>query len=126
MKKWFSILLLSFYLVSTTELYQLLKIPVLVEHFIDHKKENKEITFIDYLKMHYNDPVKDADYQTDQKLPFVAHTSHLVLVFTANPDFFIEIKNDVIINHREKIHSYTIAFDDKDSSNSIWQPPKFC
>jgi len=45
----------------------MLKIPVFIEHFLEHKERNKDITFIGFLKMHYNHPVKDADYQTDQK-----------------------------------------------------------
>ena len=126
MKQWISILLLSFYLVSTTELYQLLKIPTLIEHFIEHSGDNPEMTLISFLKMHYDHPVKDADYQTDQKLPFVTHSSHLVLVFTVNPNLTVEVKKPIITDHHKKIVSFGNLFYDKDDSNSIWQPPKNC
>lgn len=126
MKKWISILLLTCYLVSTTELYQLLKIPVLIEHFLEHKGDNPETTLSSFFKMHYDNPAQDEDYQTDQKLPFVTHSSHLVLVFTVNPDFFIEIKKQILPDHHQKIHSYDDDFYNKDAFNSIWQPPKTC
>ncbi len=126
MKKWISILLLSLYLVSTTELYQLLKIPTLIEHFIEHRGDNSEMTLISFLKMHYDHPVKDADYQKDQKLPFVAHSCPLALLFTVNTDFTIEIKKQIILDYHKEISSFYDLFYDKDASNSIWQPPKNC
>ena len=126
MKKWISILLLSFYLVSTTELYQLLKIPTLVEHFIEHNGDNPEITLISFLKMHYDDPVKDDDYQKDQQLPFIAHSCPLALLFTLNADFTVEIEKQIILDYHKEINSFYDLFYDKDASNSIWQPPKNC
>lgn len=126
MKKWISILLLSLYLVSTTELYQLLKIPAFIEHFIEHSGGNPEMTFISFLKIHYDHPVKDSDYQKDQKLPFVSHSCPLSLLFTVSPDFTLEIKKQVIIDYPKEISSLYNLFYDKDDSNSIWQPPKNC
>ena len=126
MKKWASILFLTFYLISTTELYQLLKIPALVEHFLEHKGDDPEMTLTSFFKMHYDNPAKDEDYQTDQKLPFVTHASHLVLVFTVNPDFFIEIKKQILPAHHQKIHAYDDNFHKTGSLDSIWQPPKNC
>ena len=90
MKKWVSILLLSLYLLSTTELNQLLKLPVLIEHYLEHKNLNPEMTLVAFFKMHYDHPVKDADYKTDRKLPFIIHST-LSLVFTLNTDFSFEI-----------------------------------
>lgn len=125
MKKWISIVLLSLYLFSTTELYQLLKIPVLIEHFIEHKEQNPEITLRAFIKMHYDHPVKDADYQTDQKLPFVVHSSPLVLIFTV-PDCRIEVIKTIIKEDHKEMYSYNYLFYNKGALNSIWQPPKHC
>lgn len=124
MKKWISILLLSFYLVSTTELYQLLKIPTLIEHFIEHSADNPEMTMISFLKLHYDRPIKDGDYQTDQKLPFVVHSFPLILVFTIISDFKVEIKKEIPSDDHKSIFSYDRLFYYKDVVNSIWQPPK--
>ena len=125
MKKWFSILCIVLFLASSTELSQLLKIPVFVEHFLEHEKTNSDLTLIDFIKIHYNHPQKDADYKTDQKLPFVRHSVHINTVYTVNPLFFFTIKKTVIIINASKIPSRKEFLYDHRILNSIWQPPKF-
>ena len=84
------------YLVSTTELYQLFKIPELVEHYVEHKNLNPEMTLTAFLKTHYDHPVKDGDYGKDQRLPFIIHSSPLTLIFTINQGFSLEpLKNNI-------------------------------
>lgn len=71
MKKAIAILLMSIYLLGSTEAYQALKLPLLVEHYIKHKHENPRLTLIGFLKIHYCDKtVFDTDYQQDKQLPF--------------------------------------------------------
>ena len=70
MRKWVSILFLSIIVLSHSELHQLLRIPVLIDHFKEHKKEDPSITFIQFIKLHYDKIVVDDDYQRDQQLPF--------------------------------------------------------
>lgn len=126
MKKLISILLLSLYLVSTTELYQFLEIPILIEHFVEHKGLNPEMSLIAFLKTHYDNPVKDGDYGQDQKLPFVSHASLLSVVFTITPSytFHFSEKSVKVLQYEETF--YKSIFYNKKILNSIWQPPKFC
>lgn len=124
MKKWVSILLLSLYLLSTTELNQLLKLPILIEHYVEHKNLNPEMTLVAFFKMHYDHPVKDADYKTDRKLPFVIHST-LSLVFTLNTDFSFEISgSDYKYFHIQNIPSLNENLYIKGYLQSIWQPPR--
>ncbi len=126
-KKLISILLLSLYLVSTTELYQFLKVPVLIEHYMEHKEQNPKLTIGSFFKIHYDNPVKDSDYTKDQQLPFVSHEAHLVVVFTPVTPltlFFSEKENNQIIKSNPTF--YKSIFYNKDILNSIWQPPKSC
>lgn len=125
MKKWVSILLLGFYLVSTTELDQLLKIPILIEHFKDHQKQNPSLTFFDFMQMHYDHPKKDADYKTDRKLPFVSHSIHFTSIVTLNPIFHLAIKKGVPIILKSEISSKRVIDYVNTPLHSIWQPPKF-
>ncbi|MEG2335528.1 MULTISPECIES: hypothetical protein [Chryseobacterium group] len=124
MKKWVSILLLSLYLLSTTELNQLLKLPVLIEHYVEHKNLNPEMTLVSFFKMHYDHPVKDADYKTDRKLPFIIHST-LSLVFTLNTNFSFEISGS---DHKyygiQNIPSLDENLYIKGYLHSIWQPPR--
>ncbi|MEG1668479.1 hypothetical protein [Chryseobacterium sp.] len=127
MKKLVSILLLTLYLVSTTEMYQLLKVPELIEHYIEHKELNPEMTLTSFLKTHYDHPVKDGDYGKDQRLPFIIHSAPLALVFTIDKGFSFEkpLESKFILLKVNKI-----ASKDEDSCflgylNSVWEPPRF-
>ena len=124
MKKWVSILLLSLYLLSTTELNQLLKLPVLIEHYVEHKYLKPEIPLVSVFKMHYDHPVKDADYKTDRKLPFIIHST-LSLVFTLNTNFSFEISGSDHKYYRiQNIPSLDENLYIKGYLHSIWQPPR--
>lgn len=126
MKKLISILLLSLYLVSTTEVYQLLKIPTLIEHYCEHKKLNPEMSLTAFLRTHYDHPVKDGDYGKDQRLPFIMHSAPLSLVFTINQGFSFEAAT----YHFSPLQIHKILSKDeglcsKGFLNSVWEPPKF-
>lgn len=74
MKKLAVILVLFIYLFSSTEAYQLLKLPLLIEHYQKHKHEDAKISFIKFLHIHYLQGVKfDDDYAQDMQLPFKTH-----------------------------------------------------
>lgn len=126
MKKLISILLLFLYLVSTTELYQLLKIPELIEHYIEHKELNPDMTITAFLRTHYDHPVKDGDYGKDQKLPFIIHSMPLSLVFTIDQGFSFEAAT----YHFSPLQIHKIPSKDEDLCfkgflNSVWEPPRF-
>ncbi|WP_312090419.1 hypothetical protein [Chryseobacterium sp.] len=126
MKKLVSILLLMLYLVSTTELYQLLKIPQLVEHYIEHKGLNAEMSLTTFLKIHYDNPVKDGDFGKDQKLPFIIHAKPLNLIFTLDKGFELELQNNSfknIVSHRMPSKDEGHCF--KGFVDVVWEPPRF-
>jgi len=66
-----AILLMAVYLFGATNACQVLKLPLLVTHFIKHKRESPYITLGSFIKMHYVDAQPfDADYAQDMQLPF--------------------------------------------------------
>jgi hypothetical protein len=126
-KKFFAISFLFIYLFSSTELSQLLKTPLLVEHFIEHREENKHLTLWQFLHTHYAaGDVKDADYDKDMKLPFKSHDNCVANVLNvylpiqkvtlAKPFRFIE--NNYSKPQEQFLHSSFLS--------NIWQPPKSC
>ncbi|MFA6086950.1 hypothetical protein [Mucilaginibacter sp.] len=128
MKKFTAILLLTAFLFSTTELHQLLKLPVIFEHFAEHRKENKDISFLQFLDMHYmHGSPRDKDYSEDMKLPFktadncVSMVSPVVIPYLAptleNPVIYIPEKEMYIPKDGLIPSAYLF---------SIWQPPKSC
>jgi hypothetical protein len=119
---------LSVYLISLTELNQLVKIPVLIEHFIEHKEKNTELSLWQFLDMHYaHGDVKDADYDRDMQLPFKSHDgciSSLMPVFV--PGSFSLILERPIPLENNNYFIYTEQFLNSAFLSSIWQPPKSC
>ncbi len=127
-----TILLLSVYLISTTELGQLLKFPMLVEHYFEHKEKNPEVTVLQFLEIHYagnhleNHP-HDEDYKEDQKLPFIIHNDLLTVSFILSKPIFLEPDALKTYNSsRKKIAVRDEVFIPAIYLSGIWQPPKFC
>ncbi|HEY1056146.1 MAG TPA: hypothetical protein VGE24_13460 [Emticicia sp.] len=128
MKKAISILLLTTFLLSTTEFYQLLKLPFFIEHFAEHKQLNKGTTLWTFLKIHYsNDNIRYSDYDKDMRLPFKSHDGS---VNNLSPSFAPAFYSYRIIKPIEsEINTFKdnhkIFFKSAYLSN-IWQPPRFC
>lgn len=71
MRRVVAILCFFVYVLGTTEMDQVLRLPLLVKHYLQHKAESPGITMYAFFKMHYIDPQPfDDDYQQDMQLPF--------------------------------------------------------
>jgi hypothetical protein len=105
---------------------ELLKLPILIQHYTEHKQQSSSISFIDFLDIHYmHGSPKDADYDRDMQLPFKSCT-HSSLTFAA---FIIPAPETFTL--RRIAHSArklkTILSSSDYSYNylsSIWQPPR--
>jgi len=125
MKKAISIFFLSIYLLSTTEAYQLLKLPVVFEHFDEHRALNKHISFMQFLEMHYlhGDP-QNADYDRDMQLPFKS-CNGCISPITASLTHMqpISVEVPVEMNSSEEL-AEPDSFIPSTFLNNIWQPPR--
>lgn len=113
------------FMVFSTEMYQLFKIPQLFTHYTEHHNTNNELSFSEFLHMHYStDDDHDADKEKDMKLPFKSHEncSHIVLSIPhsdINQSLFIPTKeHSLLISRMRQSTSYSADLP------SIWQPPK--
>lgn len=131
MRRVLAILFLSVYLISTTELGQLLKFPMLVEHYFEHKEKNPQINVMEFLALHYegnhleNHP-HDEDYEHDQQLPFIVHIDVLSVSFVLTPPFSFEIETRKLVGKEPKALPFDDTFSDNNYLSTIWQPPKAC
>lgn len=127
-KKMSAIFFFTVYLFSTTEAHQLLKLPLIFEHFSEHQQENRQITFTEFLKIHYlNPPVKDKDYDKDMQLPFKSFGDCIssispafvpvTIQHTAAESIDISPEKIFFLKDQMFISSYLA---------NIWQPPKHC
>jgi hypothetical protein len=114
-------------LLAQSPLQQLLKLPVLVAHYGEHKiRSHGEISFLEFINLHYfTSHPDDGDYDRDQQLPF--RTSEVIMISSTvvvpeqiiphfEPPVFEE-KTYPLINITGPFSHFT--FD-------IWQPPKSC
>lgn len=126
MKKTVAIFFFCLYLLGTTEAHQLLKLPLLVEHYFKHKAENSNTSLLGFLKMHYADPIVfDEDYAQDMQLPFKSHSEELCLsAIPTLPTPKLEI--DIIDFDLEPTNK-PLAYNNQYSflsTQDIFQPPK--
>ena len=126
MRRVLAILLLSLYVSYSTECFELLKIPALVEHFYDHKEENKDMSLWSFLCLHYgHGDVNDADRDEDMKLPYKSVDCNNGLTYlTLLPEINFEIN---LPKYQPKDKSETDFYLSRiysSDQSSIWQPPK--
>ena len=125
MRKYLAITLVSIYVFSMTEVHQLLKMPLLVEHYLAHKNATKELSLLSFLEMHYlNGSHMDADSTHDMQLPFKNLQDN-------HPNVVVTLPNDLVffetIPHVKQHGSIIVSKSQVLESNylkSIWQPPK--
>lgn len=72
MKRIMALTLLCLYLFGTTEVCQLLKLPFLFNHYLEHNHHEKiNLSFFEYLKLHYSSDSNSSNkHNEDSKLPF--------------------------------------------------------
>jgi len=73
-KRIFTYILLLAVMANVFSLGQLIKAPVLFEHFKEHKQLDARISFLDFLIHHYSfEEHTDNDGDRDMQLPFKSH-----------------------------------------------------
>ncbi len=114
--------MLTILLLNSSEFDQLVKLPALFSHYIEHRQLDTQLSFVSFIKEHYQSDVDHSDSK-HQNLPFKSHecqsinqilvldTHHanLALVYAQIEDEKFEIIPDFYNSER-------VA--------SIWQPPQ--
>ena len=123
-----AIFLLITYLLTASQLSELFKLPILADHFIEHQDENPNLSFIDFIRIHYMQDVGfDDDFDKDTKLPFKSHSScHCSNITFLQPVAIFELPQRIALPLGQKSTNFGYHF--SFSTNfliSIWQPPKF-
>ena len=126
LKRALSIVLLSMYLLSATQLGQLCKLPAFFTHYQEHQQHDPHLTLIEFFIIHYaSDFVQDEDYKQDQKLPFKTIDNSLSYSLGAIVNQPIQWQCGHVLRFQIK---HTCAFVDTGIPSSfiqtIWQPPR--
>lgn len=101
---------------------------MLVEHYIEHKAENKNLSVWGFLCKHYAQKnVKDADYDKDMKLPFKSPNTLINTVEIAPVQFSsANLLLKPILSDSKQYTLYSEKYLSSAYLSSIWQPPKSC
>ena len=123
MRKFLVIGFIAVHLIGNTEMSQLVKLPKLISHFLQHQQQNPEITFTEFIAMHYGgDDGTTADDNEDSKLPF-HHGNSLSVSYTAflQPSFY---SGDVNMNPKRAFTSRVHSGNPSEHVLIILQPPQ--
>ncbi len=120
---------MAVYMLSTdTQLMELLKLPLLLEHFQEHNQWDPDISFIGFMYMHYvSDDNTYGDQERDMQMPFkkLIHSFESQTGFIMpTPDFSIIPKTE-LVDQRQDVFTYSSGYSFYYLS-SIWQPPRSC
>lgn len=119
-------ILLILYLFSFTSLREIVKIPVLVDHYFHHLGEHPDMSLKEFFTMHYlHGIIVDEDFEQDMQLPFKSvdlSNFNIVGVYNHNikqyPLTFISGKIQKAITPR-----YSFLYQNPNLAN-IFHPPK--
>lgn len=121
-----AIFFLSLVLVTQTPLQQVLKLPVLIEHFREHQKEYKDISFAAFIQLHYfSGNPKDEDYNRDQQLPFRSDAVILLDSSIAIAEYHLDLGTPPACCQQLYPLMNIATLPDRHGFD-IWQPPKAC
>lgn len=128
MKKTAAILSLFVFLCGSTELHELLKLPILLHHYIEHLGQNQHKSFADFLGEHYADNINHSDdaHRDHEKLPFKTNDCATIFMFVANTHqtacFAV---GKVFFDCEKELVPQTASFISLSVLDNIFQPPKF-
>jgi hypothetical protein len=119
-------ILIIIYLFSATEASQLLKLPLLFSHFIEHQQKEPSMSFGEFLHHHYAaEHHDDGDAATDNKLPFKSHDQCWSFVFPISIFHTIQLSQiKTIVIEKKKILISSSANIFSAYLSTIWQPPR--
>ena len=126
MKRCITILCLLVYFFASTEAKQLFKIPVIFQHFAEHQQEDKQLSLLAFLDMHYlHGSPYDQDYDRDMKLPFKS-SGDVFSFFPCTADRMPPAY--LVVCPQKKIEKH-LRFSSIDRpytspAHNIWQPPR--
>lgn len=103
----------------------MLKLPVLFQHFNEHKQLNDNLSFFSFIYEHYNSiPHTDNDQERDDQLPFKTIDMSSFLT-PAIPVFYLNNFEKVVrIIIRNDTFHYAEGYIPSPDGSKIWQPPK--
>lgn len=127
MQRFVIISLLCTFIAIQTPLHEVLKFPLLVSHFLEHKEEDHSMSLLKFLHIHYTQKtVVDADYDKDMQLPFKDCSTPIFFTLSTLSNKY-QIPIHLPAPESKKLFSVkSDAFLSSALPDKIWQPPRAC
>ncbi len=127
MKKLIAISFLFIFLCANTEFGQLMRLPVLIHHYLEHVELDQNESLINFLKVHYEQEINHPDdiHGDHQRLPFKTTDFHSVQAPVILPQVCFELP---VVNERSDVQDKKVYSIEEHYSfahlKNIWQPPR--
>lgn len=113
-------------MISATELYELLKINVLLDHYAETQKQEGPVSFFKFLVMHYiTDDGTKKDDDRDNQLPFKSSNNIIANnSFTFIVEKIEETVQRPVSSTTNNFSSYCNPFFNTAFCSPVWEPPR--
>lgn len=126
LKKFAAISFLVIFLCANTGMGELLKLPFLIQHFLEHNADDAGKSFITFLHEHYSiEKNDDAQHKEHEKLPFKSHhpeAAQSQVFCLSSFSFECKANNPLVIKEQNILQEH---FHFSSALSKIWQPPRF-
>jgi hypothetical protein len=113
--------LLLTYLISFTEFKEVLRMPLLIQHYGEHKAKAGEMSFFEFLAMHYETDIAHDD--RDNRLPFKDCNHSFIGQVVLLPIQKISLADRTEVNSPAYQFFY-LLHEPRLIASDIFQPPK--
>jgi hypothetical protein len=110
------------YINSYTEFHETLRLPLLLEHYAEHRQQVKDMSFWEFLVMHYKTDISHDDQ--DNRLPFKDKGHSFTAPVMALPIQRIALIESTPFTEINHSSTYTEAYVASHLSD-IFQPPRY-
>ncbi len=114
------------FLCTNTEIRQLLKLPVLIHHYLVHHQKEVSNSFIIFLVNHYKKESSHASTNHEhENFPFKSTNCNLaneIIAYSAPPTF--SFKAEMPFATKKEVLNFNVLLFSNSPLSKIWQPPK--
>lgn len=124
-KKRVTLLLLFAYLMGATPLGEIVKLPVLLGHYLEHSPDGS-LSFTEFLKIHYDENQPHHAHESHGDLPFKSYSSLVITDLVHPPSIAIQAFRTSLCLERSDNFSASVYTYSSKFQTAIWQPPRIC
>lgn len=125
MRRTIAIFFLFTFLFANTMFGEAIKLPVLIQHYLEHEGLQGDISFIDFLKEHYTNQGSHPDFPQHHhdNLPLKTLNVHSTSIVSNVPVFNV-VATSLFESNQTTIPLYKEGNFINNYLSQIWQPPR--